>query len=365
MNRKKVLKVLGFAALFIVLLFAILVIFSITKSSSVNKRITAYEAARQIPDTENAAIIYERLLNDSNFTNIFENDVFKQMTKGGNFSRPWKSSDFLEEAGFIEKNKIFFSQLQEAAKREKCVFKIPVDIKQPVSDDLSQFRNWAQFLRFSANNDIAEGRFDEAMEKNRLIIKLSDHIQRQPITTYFLVGVAIEAISLQCMKNTIMEPNLTEQQLQTIEKLPVKTGDDWEKIIGVLIEGEGYYAENIIQNYPFLTRLVLRMSFKTMSKITVDSVKKLYYRSLADRYGYRIMIGLRKYKNQNGQWPDNLEQIKSFVDPNIMVDPQNSGAFVYKKTDNDFILYSRGPNNIDEQGNSTSPADDWPIWPKP
>ncbi len=364
MNRKKILKVLGLAALIIVLLLAVLAIFTITKSSSINKQIAAFEAARQIPDSQNAALIYERLLNDANFINMAEDDVFKRMTTGGNFSRPWKSRDFPEEAGFIEKNKIIFTQLQETAKREKCVFKIPVDIKQPIADDLSQFRNWAQFIHFAANNDIAEGRFDVAMEKSLLIYKISQHFQQQPILTYYLVGVAFEAISMQCMKNMIMEPNLTEQQLQTIEKLPAKTGNDWEKIIGVLIEGEEYYAENIIQNYPFLTRLVLRMSFKTMSKITVDSVKKLYYRSLADRYGYRIMIELRKYKNQNGQWPDNLEQIRSLVDPNILVDPQNSGAFVYKKTDGDFILYSRGPNNIDEQGNSTSPADDWPIWPK-
>ena len=75
------------------------------------------------------------------------------------------------------------------------------------------------------------------------------------------------------------------------------------------------------------------------------------------------MLALRRYKNMKGYWPQSLHEIKPMVTEDVLIDPQNNGSFVYKRTDEDFILYSRGKNNIDEAGNKTD-ADDWPIWPR-
>ena len=75
------------------------------------------------------------------------------------------------------------------------------------------------------------------------------------------------------------------------------------------------------------------------------------------------MIGLRRYKNENGSWPERLEDIESLVPAEILVDPINNGRFVYKLVDDGFMLYSKGKNNIDEGGKYLSDANDWPIWP--
>lgn len=163
-------------------------------------------------------------------------------------------------------------------------------------------------------------------------------------------------------KSIILDPNISEQQLQLLEKLPVKIEDDWDNIVPQILEGENYYARKVLQSYPSLTRFIMILRSKSITGSTLESLKKLDLRFLADKRGNRILIALRRYKNQNNQWPESLEQIKPFVDPNVLIDPQNNGTFVYKKTDNDFMLYSRGRNNIDERGDSNSPADDWPIW---
>jgi hypothetical protein len=48
----------------------------------------------------------------------------------------------------------------------------------------------------------------------------------------------------------------------------------------------------------------------------------------------------------------------------MISNPINGGSFVYKLTEEDFTLYSKGQNNIDEDGErNQSGADDWPIWP--
>jgi hypothetical protein len=92
-------------------------------------------------------------------------------------------------------------------------------------------------------------------------------------------------------------------------------------------------------------------------------LRDFYMRLLALRRGCRILIVLRRYKNENGHWPEHLEDIKDHLETEMLIDPINSGSFVYKLSHDGFRLYSKGKNNIDEGGKREDDADDWPIWP--
>jgi hypothetical protein len=76
---------------------------------------------------------------------------------------------------------------------------------------------------------------------------------------------------------------------------------------------------------------------------------------------------LRQYKNENGYWPEHLEDIKDSLETDILVDPTNNGSFAYKLSDDSFRLYGKGKNNIDEEGEydpcDEAGADDILIWP--
>ena len=76
------------------------------------------------------------------------------------------------------------------------------------------------------------------------------------------------------------------------------------------------------------------------------------------------MIALRRYKNKNGHWPESLDDMKSLAPKEIFVDPINGDSFVYKLTEENFTLYSKGKNNIDENGEYQDGADDRLIWPR-
>jgi hypothetical protein len=94
-------------------------------------------------------------------------------------------------------------------------------------------------------------------------------------------------------------------------------------------------------------------------------IHDLYLRVMTDKKGSRLIIALRRYKNKNGVWPKGLDDIKSLAPAEIFVDPFNSEVFVYEVTEENFTLYSRGKNGIDEKGWYKDGADDWPIWPPP
>lgn len=97
-------------------------------------------------------------------------------------------------------------------------------------------------------------------------------------------------------------------------------------------------------------------------------VRDLYLRIGADNIGSRIVIALRRYKNEKGNWPESLDDVRDLMPAEIFVDPINDGCFVYKLTDDGFTLYSKGKNNIDEEGQRENEdecgPDDRLIWPQ-
>ena len=107
-------------------------------------------------------------------------------------------------------------------------------------------------------------------------------------------------------------------------------------------------------------------------------VHEQYLRVLSGQRASRIIIALRRYKNKNGVWPESLDEIKSLAPEEIFVDPTNGDSFVYKLTEENFTLYSKGKNNIDEGGKNQwfydakndkwsykkAGPDDWLIWPR-
>ena len=96
-----------------------------------------------------------------------------------------------------------------------------------------------------------------------------------------------------------------------------------------------------------------------------DTVGYLYRRNIATARGIRILVALRRYKDTNGRWPARLEEIQTCLPEETLMDPFNKGSFVYRLMPDRFRLYSRGRNNVDEEGtwDPDNGPDDWPIWP--
>jgi hypothetical protein len=87
---------------------------------------------------------------------------------------------------------------------------------------------------------------------------------------------------------------------------------------------------------------------------------EMYLRSTTQKRGTLISVSLRRYKDKHGFWPKFLDEIEALTSPEVLIDPTNGGPFVYRRTDDSFTLYSKGKDNIDDNGES---PDDWPIWP--
>ncbi len=147
---------------------------------TIDERLAAIEEARAIPDEENAAIIYNRLLEDYDESSLSPNFIDSN-THNLIRSEWWLSKDYPEVAEWLKEQESTISMLLEASKKEQCRFPIIID---PVSlggrmELTSAMRRWVYLLLFAANNDIGEGRIDAGVEKNLCVIQIAKHLYQQ------------------------------------------------------------------------------------------------------------------------------------------------------------------------------------------
>ncbi len=417
------------------------------------------KAKYAIPDEENAAIIYSLLLEideeeDESEPNFLSNGCY-DITG----TEPWLSEDHPEIAQWLKGQESKIETLLEASKVEKCQFPISAnsaDLTNPL-ERLSAMRRWAYLLKRTSNNDIAEGRINEALEKSITILQMAKHLYQQPTNLDMVVGIAIEAFALRQFNRFIVIGDATQIHLSVIEEALAEIKHDWNSDLPRILECEKLFAKNFwgmfygvspegrirlnpgvamraimaqlpedmkdelvitywhkrvikvwtilgwffmpstpqkageiidesFEKYYAMTdpnfdwekgprefsMTSIRFNYRYMVEMLVNILEPAYYRIYdiylrvtADKRGSRIIIALRQYKNQNGFWPVNLDDVKSMAPAEIFVDPTNGGDFVYEITQENFRLYSKGKNDIDEDGerDEIAGADDWLIWP--
>jgi len=443
-----------------------------------DKELAAMESGRGIPDEQNAAMIYSKLLEsyDANeFNAIFmDYDVFDSLRSG-----PWSSYDHPEVAEWLKGQKGAIEKLLEASKLEVCRFPIPNPINGRQSDRNAAIRRWADLLVIAANNDIGEGRINKALQKNVALLQMANHLCQQPTTIDLLVGIAVESLAIRQFNRFVVTDKAAETHISFIEKALQDVKHDWCSDLTRILEYDklctkaqfaNYYEINpkghirlsrdplkemratlreVMQNWEFdndqlkasyeriaypsylgekliktytvmrwfyvpsnpqkaakvvdsaheryyamtypdfdwqkeprelpitsLFSISVRINYARLIERLAGMSEKIYYdlhylylRQIAENRGSQIIIALRRYKNKTGNWPESIDDVKPLAPAEIFVDPINGSSFVYKLTEENFTLYSKGKNNIDEGGKrdrwdeEKTGADDWLIWP--
>jgi hypothetical protein len=422
-----------------------------------DKELAALEAKRAIPDSENAATIYNELLENYDSNSFYAGLPESERDKLP-MQEPWLRGEHPEIAEWLEKHQTTISMLLNASKIEQCRFPINADIMSTsdMMDRLAMMRKLAHLLISAANNDMAEGRINQALEKHIAVLQMGKHQNQQPSLIDFLVGAGLETLSTSQLNRFTVTGDATETHLNVIEKALAEIKHDWsydlprildyEKLLaknfwgmfyGVNPEGKirlnpgvakrammaqlpedmkdkfviTYWHERLMKastiwawfympstpqkageiidtkyetiyamaNPDFDWRKgtkkptkMLRLNYPYSVEYLVEILEPAYY-SIHDTYlhtiarqrGTLLTVALRRYKNKTGLWPESLDEVKSLAAEEIFIDPINSSSFIYKLTDENFTLYSKGKNNIDEEGRYKEGADDRPIWPTP
>jgi inner membrane protein len=418
--------------------------------------LAALQAKYAIPDSENAATIYNQLLEDFNDVDFY-NNLPTEVRINFPIREPWSEQDNPELAQWLRKKQTTIEKLIETSKIDKCQFPIADTIELgKKTNRFTLMRQWTFFLITVAANDLGEDRIDEALEKYMVVLQIGKHHYQQPSGIEKLLGIAIEALAVSQFNRFIVTGAATEEHLSIIEEAVADIKHDWSSDLPGLLEHEKLMTKNIVcgmvyrvnsegrtrlsrdpqvairsvlpGEFPKLTfgqinfinactvwgwfvvpstpqkagEIIdgiyeefysmaepdfdwekepkeispwsIKLNFGFFAKSMVSLLKgdyyrihDLYLRADSNKKATLLIIALRRYKNETGQWPQKLDDVKSLAPAEIFVDSINGNSFVYKLTEDNFTLYSTGKNNIDDGGERTGKvgADDWLIWPRP
>jgi hypothetical protein len=103
-------------------------------------------------------------------------------------------------------------------------------------------------------------------------------------------------------------------------------------------------------------------------------VSELLYRNKIDVEATMTIIALIRYKGDIGEYPESLDELvsKDYL-KEVTIDPFSGKPIIYKRGDDDFILYGVGENFVDDGGEVVRDDDgriekfadegDWVFWP--
>ena len=426
-----------------------------------DEEIADHEAKFTIPDEENAAVIYNQLLQDYDHSqwriSFMRREEFYQTS-----SEPWLSRDHPKLVQWIGKHEKALMALPEVCRMKTCRFPSNFEISPTNKLQTNRYfalKSWALILLFSGNNDTAKGDLNDAFSKYIYALQIKEHLYQQKRINDLLIGFGIEDLALRPLNRFVIENGLNEKQLQLVLDVLGNLENNWSSDFSQCLEYEKLFIKNAFGSlvYQTNTKGVVRFSRdpaaaiwghrrrralaetywekKSMKTYTIlgwfffpanpqkaaemiDSIFEqhspmaspdfdwheenigpspipalklnchslvdfltnkstrlygrfhdVYLKRLAQRRALRLLIAIKQYNVENGCWPKDLDAINSFVPPEAFIDPVNNSSFVYKPGDDSFVFYSKGKNNIDEDGKrdrwdeEKTGADDWLIWP--
>ncbi len=217
-----------------------------------DKELAALEARYAIPDEENTALIYDEI--SENLDIDANQPVFFIRSRPSSINEPWLSIDHLETAEWLKSHQNTIEKLLQAAKKEQCIF-LPINV-DPLSlgeymERLPKMRQCAFLLVSAANNDMAEGRIDAALEKYLCIIQMARHLYQQPVIIQQLVGFAVESIGLKQLNRFVIEGRPGEKQLQLLSGSLISAENNWGSDLCKILDFEKLSDKNMFCNMAY------------------------------------------------------------------------------------------------------------------
>jgi hypothetical protein len=283
--------------------------------------------------------------------------------------------------------------IEVAVSRPKCRFALKLGPGNRLSQDLfstfGRFRELARFLGANAQFNASEGRMDRAAHFVDLEFRLADSLRDEPILMSQLVRIAMLSMTTKTLCNVLQYAPIDEGQARKLYgTLSAIDLDDsitnafaGERVFGLSMfeaNSRGYHIRPLVyaQELDYLKGIdkVIRESnmptrrgaqraptgrarpnstgSRLADMIAPEYAKTRERGDVAKTYiaGSRIMLALIAYKDRVHRYPVTLNELRTKLGWKILTDPFSGKDFPYRREGEGFLLYSIGPDLVDNGG---------------
>ena len=247
-----------------------------------DEELAAMEAKHAIPDEENAATIYNELMENHTGKEL-QPDFLNRELDNMTLKEQWTSKEQPELAQWLQEQQDIMDRLLQAARKDKCQLKINI---QPVVTDKLEvnrypvLRGGGCLLIRAGNNDMAEGRIDQALEKYFCALRIANHLFQQQKMLDFMVGSSIEDLTLRQLNRFVIEGRPTAEQLQLISDSTRDLKNNWCSDLSKFLDFEKLYSKNMLCgiHYDINREGKVRFSRGTLARTTDQTRNGTYTR---------------------------------------------------------------------------------------
>ncbi len=200
----------------------------------------------QMAPDDNAAMQYEQVLADYG-ESVFGYHFMSRQGEDATFNGPWRSQEYPKLALWLKTFDEGIAQLLETSKMDRCRFAIVHDLKamQAQQKRINQLKGWARLLLRSANLDLGEGRFEQALEKQLAVVRIAQHLYSQQSLFDQTGAFHIELLASRALERTIIEHCNDPATLETIQAAFLELDSGWAKSWQAIVEREKLMVKNI------------------------------------------------------------------------------------------------------------------------
>ncbi len=329
-----------------VVVVALVLLFWLRQRPGVEERLRAIDAAHVIPDEENAARDYSKLIMRYVASSLAPKRLPEQV-RALTRSVPWRSADYPEAGRWLADHREVIDALLAAGRKPRCWFSVS-ETRWLAENQPLMPHNWGGLLLQSANNDLGEGRTEAGLEKLLCLLHVADHFLAQDQAWRYRLGMDLSTDGLSLYARLVVEQNVPQDWLKKLEAALPPTRDTWAQKAKQLDELADLYERGFYRN------VLQRLSHTLRAARPSGAMRVLYLEHLSRCRAVRVLAALRRHKDRTGTWPTRLAEVEPYLSPEMVIDPFSGKPFRYGIKDDTFFLYGVGPNGTDEGGNPPS-----------
>ncbi len=316
-----------------------------------DKLLRAIDAAHAVPEEENAARIYTELSWDPNLPSL-DPSVLPEPVLSATWDRPWRDVEFPQAARWIDERQAVLDVLQVAAGKPRCWFSV-FEGRWQARKRSGTGCQLASLLRRAANRDLGEGRIDAGLEKLLCVFRMARHFLAQDSPQDYLAGKSMAWSGLRRFYKLVVLEDVPPEWLDRLEAVLPPIEDTSNGRSRQLEKVQVLYE----QEHPRRFRERLKsVFFQRPDSRDRDESNRIF---LGQCRVARILLALRRYKNETGAWPTDLREVGTRLPAEVLLDPLSGKPFVYRLRGEGFLLYSVSVNGTDEGGKH---PDDFLYW---
>jgi hypothetical protein len=211
---------------------------------------------------------------------------------------------------------------------------------------LATFKALAQLLAAEGRLAELEGRPGDAARSYAEAMRLGNEISRGGYLIHRLVGVALEAIGATRLAPLV--PKLSAEQARALaselDRIDVE-GVTWEEVS----RNEGRFSRYELRRVPNLVKTIV---IWWQSRPAREKAKVRHELAVAHIRLLATELGLRCFEAEAGQAPATLDRLVPKYLSRVPMDPFSGQPLVYQAQGTNWLLYSIGPDRVDNGGQS-------------